>query len=123
MNLIILRIADNGILEKERIVLKAVADVDVGSYILAQTGVGVDRVVTNKIHNNFWFPDAEIVAGDLVVLYTKSGKSSTKENGANKSYFYYWGKPTPVWNIQDRTAVIMEISSWERLAESDETTE
>jgi len=118
MNFKILRVSDAGDLEKERIVLKAVTDVDIGDYLLAQTGKGKDTGVTNKLHNTFWFPDNEVEAGDLVVLYTKSGKRSIKQNESNKSYFYYWGKPNPVWDAPDRAVVLMEISSWESLKES-----
>ncbi|MDD2051086.1 hypothetical protein NPS46_00795 [Pseudomonas putida] len=114
----VLRVAEPGSLEKERVVLKAVTEVDIGDYLLAQTGKGKDTGVTNKIHNAYWFPDREIEAGDLVVLYTKAGKRSVKENEQNKSYFYYWGKTAPVWDASDRSVVLMEISSWESLKES-----
>jgi len=118
MNFKILRITDAGTLERERVVLKAMSEIDIGDYLLAQTGKSEGTGVTNKIHNTYWFPDKEVEAGDLVVLYTKTGKRTVKENDNNKSHFFYWGKTSPVWDATDKTAVLMEISSWESLKSS-----
>ena len=57
----------------------------------------------------FWFPDKEVKKDDLIVLYTKKGKSSVKTNpSGNVSHFLYWELDQSVWR-EDRVAVLCEI--------------
>ena len=105
-------VADKGDAEKERLVLAARVDMDIGDYILIQTGF-LDGSVTIDIHYTYWFPYKKIEAGDLVVLYTKSGQSSQKElEEGKKVHFFYWGLSEPIWSTEDRSPVLLHAPEW-----------
>ncbi|MCJ2069406.1 hypothetical protein MKK75_11485 [Methylobacterium sp. J-030] len=102
-----------GDLKDERITLRATSDLDVGDFILAQSGL-VDDGPTAHFFYTFWFPYKEIKARDLVVLYTRSGRSGLSkdlENG-NSAHFYYWELNEPIWHTTDRTAVLLNAPQW-----------
>lgn len=112
MNIDIQSIADKGNLEKERLVLKVKADADIGDYLIIQTGFH-DGEVTIGAYNAFWFPYGSVSAGDLVVLYTKSGKEGAKElKGSRMAYFFYWGLSVAIWRGKDRSPVLFYAPEW-----------
>lgn len=115
MNLEIISIEGSGDLERERVVCRATKDADVGNYAVFMGRAAEDdgRFLSGAVPSAFWFADKEIKAGDLVVLYTKRGKTSSKTNEKGRtSYFYYWGKDTPQWS-ENTVAALVETSDWE----------
>ncbi len=59
------------------------------------------------------FPMASLNAGDLVVLYTKRGKSSVKKlNSGNTAHFYYWGEANALWGGVGNCAVLLAVEDW-----------
>ena len=105
-------VADKGVLEKERLVLKAIADADIGDYLVIQTGFK-DGQVTIGTYQTYWFPYKAVSSGDLVVLYTKSGKENTKElKGGRSAHFFYWGLSSSIWNRKDRAPVLLHSPEW-----------
>jgi hypothetical protein len=116
MKLIITAIRDAGDLAKERIVFKADAAIDVGEYVLLQTGFREDSL-TNSVFHTYWFPDKDIGARDFVVLYTKAGTSRDKEFKEVISHFFYWGKASPIWSEQGRSAVLLHAPDWDSFRE------
>jgi len=112
MKLRIQKIVDKGILEKERIIMKAAADMDVGVYAVFQVATE-QRKITSDVQDAFWFPDQPVSVNDTVVLYTKQGvdKSRPSETGG-KLHFFYWGKEQPKWN-SNWAPVLLFISDWE----------
>ena len=114
MNLAIRRVSDAGNLAKERLVLYAESDVDVGRFILCRSTVLGEGEVSTKIRSSFWLPDLSVNAGDLVIIYTKSGKNSTRTNNdGSKSHFLYRGLTGPLWNEDNACAVLFETEDWE----------
>jgi hypothetical protein len=115
MNLEIRSFADVGDLLNERIVLKALTDLDVGGYAVFRSGVGTNgRTPTSGRKTAYWFPDEEVKANDLVVLYTKRGSRSAKPmEGGRTAYFFYWGKDEVLWNDDKFGAVLLEVSAWQ----------
>lgn len=112
MNLKFSSIADRGITAKERLVLEVVAKTDVGEYAVFRTGVS-GTSVTVGVRNTFWFPDKPVAAGDLVVLYSKSGTESEKElERGTKAHFFYWGAGGSLWGGKEDAAVIAHIDEW-----------
>ncbi len=104
---------DAGVLEKERLVIKALSQIDIGSYILLVSNVSETKSPTSGRKTAYWFPDGEINSGDLVVLYTKKGKSSKKDIGEGRTaHFYYLGLDNPLWGTSNRTAVILRVAEW-----------
>jgi hypothetical protein len=79
MKLEIRSFADAGQQKKERVIIKALSDTDVGEYLLMCSDIAKDGSATAGRKTAYWFPDKEIRAGDLVVLYSKSGTDSEKQ--------------------------------------------
>jgi hypothetical protein len=112
MKIVIRTIADKGNYEKERLVLKVRADTDIGDYLIMQTGFN-DGGVTIGTYQTFWFPYKSVSAGDLVVLYTKSGKENEKELEQGRcAHFFYWGLGSAIWNRKDRAPVLLYAPEW-----------
>lgn len=113
MNLAISRVADKGLFDKERLVIKVTQDTDVGTFVIFRTGVTNDAVNIN-VSETYWFPDKRVKAGDLVVLYTKSGTNSEKIlDTGNKTHFFYWGKSQALWSTPQKAAVLLHAPVWE----------
>jgi hypothetical protein len=105
-------IADAGTFDKERVVLKAGADVDIGAYAAFISDVREGKATSgHKVA--YWFPDKKVKAGDLIILYTKAGQDSEKViAGAQTAHFYYWGLDKPQWGTKKRTLVLLRVSEW-----------
>lgn len=113
MKLAIKYVKDQGVKNDERIILKALDDVDVGAYMLADTTYISEGEVSNKLRHTFWIPDQEVEKDDLVVIYTKEGKDSVKSNkSGNKTYFFYWGLNKTVWNVDEDAAALFLVGDW-----------
>lgn len=105
-------IADQGLLDKERIVMKVLSDTDVGYYAIFETRRS-DRGVTAGVRDAFWFPDKVVSSGDYVVLYSKAGQQSEKTpSGGNKSHFFYWGSDKAKWSSTETAPVLLLVSEW-----------
>jgi hypothetical protein len=115
MNLEIKSFADAGNLSKERIILRALTDVDVGEYAVFRSGVGSSgRAPTSGRKIAYWFPDEKLKANDLVVLYTKKGSRSAKPlEGGRTAYFFYWGKDESLWDDNQFGVVLLEVEDWQ----------
>lgn len=104
--------ADPGSLDKERVILKVGADVDIGGYAAFVSNVKDGKAMSGH-KTAYWFPDTKVKAGDLVVLYTKTGQDSKKElEGGQTAYFYYWGLSAPQWGTKTRTFVLLRVAEW-----------
>jgi hypothetical protein len=115
MKLEISSFANPGDLSRERIVLRVSGDIDVGDYAVFSSGVTRAGEPTSGRKAAYWFPDGEVKAGDLVVLYTKKGTSSAKslDKGQRTAHFFYWGKETALWGNSEHCAVVLLIDEWE----------
>ena len=100
-------IADRGNYDKERLVLKVLADTDIGDHLVAQTDA-LSQDIGTELYHTFWPSYKTISSGDLIVLYTKSGKDSEKElSDGRHTHFYYWGLNSAIWDNNDKAAVIL----------------
>jgi hypothetical protein len=115
MLLRITAIADRGNHEKERIVMRAALDGDVGKYALFRSLINANSEPTTEVTDLFWFPDKAIKANDLVVLYTKPGTTSERLPTSGKTaHFYYWGKPRALWSLGSGYApVLVQTPEWQ----------
>ncbi len=113
MNIEIKSIADKGDLKKERLVLRVKQDANVGYFLMLRTGFSGGQMTTGVTHT-FWFPDKDVKAGDLVVLYSKAGTANEKvlDRGA-KAHFFYWGQSSALWGTDDRGAVLVHAPDWQ----------
>jgi len=113
MKLELRSIAAPGDLGKERLVLKALADTDVGEYAVLWSGIGSSGGPTSGRKRAYWFPDVDVKVGDSVVLYTKKGNRSKKTlDGGTTAHFFYWGSENPLWD-ENHYAVLLFVSDWE----------
>ena len=111
-------IADRGNYMKERIVMKATQDVDVGNFAMFRAGLLKDGAITSDTTDAFWFPDKSIKANDVVVLYTKKGTASERVLSlGNTVHFYYWGKSEKLWSGSDHAPVLVYTSDWEKFTD------
>ena len=113
MRLRIQRVRDRGSVAKERLVIKVLADTDVGSFAIFRTHF-TQGEPTVAIDDTFWFPDSPVVKGDFVVVYTKNGSLGTKQlaSGAT-THFFYWGSTVSLWEAKDMGAVLLEVNEWQ----------
>lgn len=115
MTLKIRAVREKGDLNKERIVLTADANEDIGQYVLFSTKSTSDNEVSSRVRRTLWLPDYQVAAGDLVVIYTKKSAQQIKEkknDDDTKTVFIYWGQSEPVWNLGDDSAVLLKIEDW-----------
>lgn len=112
MKLAIKYVREHGNLEKERIILKALDDVNIGDYLLADTTYINDNEVSNMLRHTFWVPDKNVKKGDLIVIYTKRGSDSVKRNNSGTTHFFYWGMKRTIWHIDEDAAALFHIGNW-----------
>ena len=113
------KIRNAGEIDDERVVLHVNSDGDIGRYLIATSHATGKVSVSSKIKYPFWLPDKEVKSGDIIVLYTKKGKESSKENNdGSRSYFYYLGLSAPLYSEEDSCVVLMEVGKWESSLEN-----
>ena len=113
MKLNIAYIKEAGDIDNERVVLKVVEDCDIGNYFSFFSHYTDSGNVSTSVIAPFWFMDTPVKRGDTVVIYTKSGTRSSKQNkdGTN-SYFFYRNNPTALCGNEKICAVLLEVASW-----------
>lgn len=112
MKLRILGIRDAGVIEKERVLLLVEGDGDLGRYITAVT-VKNGSTLSAKILFPYWFQDKAVKNGDLIVLYSKSGQSSSVKNeDGSTSWFMYRGVNESLFKEPEKCVVVFDVPSW-----------
>jgi hypothetical protein len=114
MKLEIRSVKSHGDLANERIMLKAISDVNIGAYMISDTTYQSDHAISNKLRHIFWIPDKDVEEDDLIVIYTKSGtdKRVRNSNSGKSTHFFYWGLEGPIWNKGGDTAVLFFLNDW-----------
>jgi len=98
--------------DEERVVLTVSEDCDIGKYFIFISKKINDKIVYTSIKRPFWFPDKVVKKGDLVVLYTKKGDDSFKENkDGSTSHFYFRNLKSPI-HIDNYYALLVESNTW-----------
>jgi hypothetical protein len=115
MKIAITSFADAGNFQKERIVMRAESDLDIGHYAVFCTAMATNGEATAGKKTAYWFPDGEIKKNDLIVLYSKRGSSSTKElNEGRTAHFFYWGYDQAMWGDSGSGAVLLRVAEWSK---------
>jgi len=116
MSLVLKAVENAGDLQRERLVLKAEADIDIGRYavFLCQSIDG--KPASGWVPRAFWFVDMKVKAGDFVVLYSKAGKRSEKvaTDGKSSSYFFYWHSGEPLM-LGKYVPLVINTAGWTTL--------
>ena len=114
MNVEIVGIRNPAELDRERIVLRALTDTDIGDYLVLRTRTRSDGVRAGRVQESYWFRDKRVHAGDLIVLYTKNGAAREKRNDDESiTHFFYWGLSEPFWSTSNSAAVLVRLREWE----------
>lgn len=114
MDVKIISVHGQGDFDSEYVLLQVTADCDVGKYQLCDTTYTDDDKVSNKLRHTYWFPDKAVKKGDLVSLWTKSGKNTTaKNNSGTTIHRFYWGLGKAVWNNDGDCAVLQQLMTWQ----------
>jgi hypothetical protein len=101
--LTLLGVADRGIANKERVILRANQDVDMSPFaLLAGLNLGAagrDNPTQPLNDHFFWFGDAVIDKGDFILVYSGQGDSvkTTLEGSDDPAYVLHWNKPTTLF--------------------------
>ena len=108
MNLTFSSFVEPGNIDKERLILKAAADLPLGDYLVMLSKISDQGSAYSGMHTAFWFPDGDVKSGDLIVVYTKSGTVSKKtlDNGST-ARFFYWGLSGPIWAPSEKQGVVI----------------
>lgn len=114
MRLEIIGVKDKGLLQRERLVLRASDTGDAGNFIILSTLASSDGLpFSGSPKAAFWMPDVIVQKGDFIVLYTKSGTSSSKVGSKGKTtYFHYIAKDESIWS-DNSSAVVCSVSGHE----------
>src|SRR5262249_51674717 len=106
MNLELRSILKAGEFRSERITLRVKARINLGDYLVAQTGWAGDGP-SLEIYHAHWFPYEQAEPGDLVIIYTRKGVSSKKTLATEKTaHFFYWGLSQAIWDADFSGAVV-----------------
>lgn len=117
MKLKIIEIIDRGVADKERLWLKVLQETDMTYYIVFDTSYISANSISNFSRHTYWFGSKTVKSGDTIVLYTKEGTPSSKQNAdGTTTHFFYWGLDKAIWNKKGDCAVLFEVSSWETSA-------
>jgi hypothetical protein len=113
MKLKIVKIIDRGVVDKERLWLKVLQDTDMEYHIVFDTTYTSQDSISNLLRHAYWFRSKHVRSGDSVVLYTKGGDPSSKQNtDGTTTHFFYWGLDKTIWNREGDCAVVFDITGW-----------
>lgn len=113
MLLQISNIIDAGVGAKERIMIKALDNLDIGKHLVLHSVELAPGRLSAKPTNIFWLPDQEVKLGDYILVYTGFGEKRNFINQAGSTtYVYYWGLKNTIFNSPKDSAVIMSIREW-----------
>jgi hypothetical protein len=115
MNVQLVRIADRGVPNAERVHLSVVAATDLSYFVVLKT-FRIAPALTNVAAGTaaaYWFHTTPVKAGDQVVLYSAKGTPSkrTEPSGAT-THFFYWGFPNTLWNTPGDCVVVTQVAEW-----------
>jgi hypothetical protein len=95
------------ILEREYIIIRVNNNIDdLSNFILIDNTFDQSGNITNNHRHLYRFPQAVAMRGDLIFLYTRSGKNELTFDGrGNPIHRVFWGQGNCVWNDIPNEAV------------------
>jgi hypothetical protein len=114
MNVGIVRIADRGQPNRERLHLHVHQPTNLAFYVALITHYqNADAIATGHL-TAFWFPSQDVRPGDSVVLFSGSGQPQQKlEPNGSTTYYYYWGLPNTIWHHPANCVMVVEAATWQ----------
>ena len=109
MQLKILKVADAGDLQNERVIIKVLEDCQISWYLIFDNTYNADGRLSNLWRHLYIFPQREVKAGDFIWLYTKDGTNSHRGNDSNTTtYILHWGLGETIWNHDGDKAYLVK---------------
>ena len=106
-------VADPGNLDRERLVMRVLKNVDIGHFMLVRTGFE-DNEVTTDVRNAFWFPYGRLQEGDMVVVYSKKGRDGQRQlDDGHQAHLFHWDQDSSLWNDEHVAPVLLHAPRWE----------
>ena len=116
MKLEIVRISDAGDAQRERVVLRAREDCDIGKFALVRAISDESGPFAGSLSHGYWFPDVKVSANDLVVLYSRSGNEKIKKHDSGRTtYFYYQEAEAPLYSKGNHAPVLFSVPEFQTL--------
>lgn len=105
---------DAGDLKNERIAFKVKSDCNLKFFAAHLSRKLPSGGFYNRPSETYWFTPQDVKAGDWIVLYTKNGTNSIKENeSGSTTFFYYWGLESTIFNKPTDGIILAEIDTWD----------
>lgn len=113
----IIKVNNSADVKNEYVFLKAVAECNIGDFLLTDSTYGSDDAPSNKLRHVFFFPSKVVKEGEYVVLWTKSGSYNLGEtsNGLPQ-HNLFWGLKETVWNVDGDKAFLFKAPRAQRSA-------
>jgi len=112
MEIVIKSIGDKGDLANERVGLTVLVTCELKYFLVIRTKK-TDGGFQNKGTDYFWFLPQQVNANDKIVLYTRAGQNSVKENlDGTKTYFFYWSLSSPIFKTANDIVVLANLKNW-----------
>lgn len=85
---------------EERVMMRALEDVDLGDYIVTDSTYRKDGVVSNKARHVYEFAKKRIAAGEWIALRSRKGtyNVTTLDDDRTPLHLFYWGLDYRIWN-------------------------
>lgn len=102
-----------GDIEKERVSLTVLENVNMSNYAIMDHTFKQDGDLSDKGRHSYRFPSKLVSKNDFVVLYTKEKPMGVKDEKVEKDikhHFLYMGRKSTVWNKNGGdTCTLMEV--------------
>jgi hypothetical protein len=113
----IIKVADAGNLQKERVLLRMGESASLINFVLINSNATDDSGQVIDLNDRvFWFPDTVVNQGDYVRLYSKAGDFSTQPGtyqGKPTTYHnFYWGLERSIWGGPSNAVVVFRVQNW-----------
>ena len=117
MKLRISSIADRGNHDKERLVVKVLNDAELGFFAIFRSRTANGQLTTG-VSDVYWFGEADVKSGDLVVVYTRAGTDNNRiQKSGSTVHFFYWHQREAFWGDEEFVPVLVLTSDWEPFPE------
>lgn len=113
MRIKLLRLADRGVPNKERVELSVDLPATLSYYVALKTSSAGQDLVSSGNVIAYWFPTIDVKPGDHVFLYTGPGPNTVDQDDTGRSIHHlHWGQPQTIFNSATDCAVVVEAAEW-----------
>jgi hypothetical protein len=108
-------IFDRGVPYNERVHFQAMTPLSLAHYAVLHSTIQGQGVASGG-HPCFWFPPLQLVAGEMIVLFTGANMNPASASPQGRGFF--WGHPKTIFNSPSDCVVVMQLANWQTLGQS-----